>query len=165
MLRIPQADTAGMSSCYTTGSAGAPAQGETGTDRWCRCVSWIVRARAHRVVCLVLGIWLINAFDLILTILSHEQGVLVEQNPLARHMLELGVLSLILYKTGMVFIGSYPLLKFRTARITEWGTLVILLSYATLAIRWSNCYEAYAVALSANPHMVELNAEAVHVPQ
>ncbi len=154
-----------MSSCFTTGSAGVSVQPETETDWWCRCVSWVVKARAHRVVCLVLGIWLINGFDLILTLLSHEQGVLVEQNPFARHMLEQGVLSLILYKTGMVFIGSYPLLKFRTARITEWGTLVILLSYATLAIRWSDCYEAYHLALSAPPHMVELNAEAVHVPQ
>ena len=165
MLTIQYADTARMSSFFFTGSVGAAVRHETESGWWCRCIDWIVDARAHRVVCLVLGIWLFNAFDLIFTILSHQQGVLVEQNPFARHMLEQGVLSLVLYKTGMVCIGSYPLLKFRTARITEWGTLVILLTYATLAIRWSDCYEAYNIALSANPHMVELTAETIDVPQ
>ena len=164
MFMIPPADTAGMSSCFSTGSAGVPARPKTEADFWSRCVAWFVKARAHRVVCLVLGIWLINAFDLILTILSHEQGVLVEQNPFARHMLEQGVWSLILYKTGMVCIGSYPLLKFRTARIAECGALVILLSYAALAVRWSDCYDAYSVALSANPHLVELTSEAARFP-
>ena len=164
MFMIPPADTAGMSSCFSTGSAGVPARPETAADWWSRCVAWFVKARAHRVVCLVLGIWLINAFDLMLTILSHEQGVLVEQNPFARHMLEQGVWSLILYKTGMVCIGSYPLLKFRTARIAECGALVILLSYAALAVRWSDCYDAYSVALSANPHLVELTSEAARFP-
>ncbi len=154
-----------MSSCFGTGSAGVPARSEIVADWWCRCVAWVVKAHAHRVVCLVLGIWLISGFDLILTILSHEQGVLVEQNPFARHMLERGVLSLILFKTGMVCIGSYPLLKFRTVRIAECGAMVILLSYATLAVRWSDCYEAYSVALSANPHFVELTSETVYVPQ
>lgn len=165
MFMIPPADTASMSSYFSTGSVDVPARPAPVADLWRRCVAWFVKARAHRVVCLVLGIWLINAFDLILTILSHEQGVLVEQNPFARHMLEQGVLSLILYKTGMVCIGSYPLLKFRTARITECGALVILLTYATLAVHWSECYEAYSVALSANPHFVQLTSETVHVPQ
>lgn len=146
-----------MSSCLTTGSAGVPSQPEAETNWWNRYVSWVVAARSHRVMCMILGIWLINGFDLVFTILSHEQGVLVEQNPLARKMLELSVASLVLYKIGLVLIGSYPLVKFRTARITEWGTLVVLLCYATLAVRWSDCYEAYSVALSANPHLIELH--------
>ena len=57
-----------------------------------------------------------------------------------------------------------PLVKFRTARITEWGTLVVLLSYAALAVRWSDCYEAYHVALTASSHMVELHSEAPFTP-
>ena len=164
MFLIPQADTACMSSCLTTGSAGVPAQPETETNWWSGRIAWVAAARSHRVICLILGIWLINAFDLVFTILSHEQGVLVEQNPLARKMLELGVASLVLYKIGLVLIGSYPLVKFRTARITEWGTLVVFLSYATLAFRWSDCYEAYSVALSANPHLIELHSEAAYTP-
>lgn len=160
MFLIRRADTVSMSSCLTTGSAGVPARLETETNWWSRRIAWVVAARSHRVICLILGIWLINAFDLIFTILSHEQGVLVEQNPFARKMLELGVASLVLYKIGLVLIGSYPLIKFRAARITEWGTLVVFLSYATLAVRWSDCYEAYHVALSANPHLIELHSEA-----
>ncbi len=44
---------------------------------------WVAEARSHRVICLVLGIWLLNGFDLAFTILSHEQGVLHEENPVA----------------------------------------------------------------------------------
>ena len=53
-------------------------------NTWERCVHWVVGARPHRVICLVMGIWLINGFDLALTLLAHEQGLLEEQNPVAR---------------------------------------------------------------------------------
>jgi hypothetical protein len=95
---------------------------------------------------LVFGIWLLNGFDLTFTVLSHQQGVLHEENPLARHMLQYGTTSIVLYKIGLVLIGSYPLLRFRRARITELGTYVILAAYAFLAIHWATCYELYAVS-------------------
>jgi hypothetical protein len=113
--------------------------------RLARLVDWAAAARAHRVILLVLSIWLLNAFDLALTILAHQQGVLHEQNPLARGMLEGGTWAILLYKVGLVMLGSYPLLKFRGVRITELGALVVLVSYALLAIRWSNCYELYTL--------------------
>lgn len=109
-----------------------------------RLVHWLAEARSHRVICLVAGIWLLNGFDLTFTILSYEQGLLHEENPLARHMLQYGTASVILFKIGLVLIGSYPLLRFRRARITELGTYVILAAYALLALHWSACYEVYA---------------------
>ncbi len=109
-----------------------------------RFIHWVAEARSHRVVCLVLGIWLLNGFDLTFTILSHEQGVLQEENPLARYMLEYGTASMVLFKIGLVLIGSYPLLRFRRARITELGSYVILAAYAFLALHWSTCFELYA---------------------
>jgi hypothetical protein len=108
-----------------------------------RFVHWVAEARAHRIICLVLGIWVLNAFDLAFTVISHQQGMLHEENPLARHMLERGTTSIVLYKSGLVLIGSYPLLRFRTARITELGSYVILAAYAWLALRWSTCVELY----------------------
>jgi len=123
--------------------------------RSARVIEWIVEARSHRVICLVLGIWLLNGFDLAFTILSHEQGMLHEENPLARHMLAYGTLSIILYKIGMVLIGSYPLLRFRAARITELGSFVILLAYAFLAVHWSECYDLYSFTASHNIEMAE----------
>jgi len=60
--------------------------------------------------------------------------------------LQLGVPSIVLFKIGLVLIGSYPLLRFRRARVTELGTLVILVAYAMLAVHWSECYELYTLA-------------------
>lgn len=117
---------------------------------------WFVDARSHRVLCLVGGIWLLNAFDLVLTILAFQQGVLQEGNPIARYMFGLGIPSVILFKIGLVSIGSYPLLRFRTARITEMGSLVILLAYAYLAVHWSECYELYALSTVADVQLTEL---------
>jgi len=111
-----------------------------------RLIHWVAEARSHRVICLVLGIWLFNGFDLTFTVLSHQQGMLHEENPLARHMLQYGTLSIVLYKIGMVLIGSYPLLRFRRARITELGTYVILAAYAFLAVHWATCYELYTMS-------------------
>lgn len=118
-----------------------------------RVVKWAVSARAHRIICLVLGIWMLNAFDLAFTILSNEQGLLYEQNPLARHMLSNGMASIILFKLGLVLIGSYPLLRFRRARIAELAACLVFAAYVLLAIRWSMCYELYA---SVVPHHTDL---------
>ena len=131
--------------------AGAPA----GRSWSARLVHWVVEARAHRVICLVMGIWLLNGFDLAFTILSHGQGMLHEENPFARHMLAYGTASIILFKIGLVLIGSYPLLRFRAARITELGSFVILLAYAVLAVHWSECYDLYTITAAHNVEMAE----------
>jgi len=123
--------------------------------RSAQVIEWIVEARSHRVICLVLGIWLLNGFDLAFTILSHELGMLHEENPLARHMLAYGTASIILYKIGLVLLGSYPLLRFRAARITEMGSFVILLAYAILAMHWSECYDLYSFTASHNIEMAQ----------
>lgn len=110
------------------------------------------------MILLVIGIWILNAFDLVLTILSHEQGLLQEGNPIARWILSLGTPSVVLFKIGLVMIGSYPLLRFRAARITELGTLVILVAYALLAVHWSTCYDLYATTINADITYADLNA-------
>lgn len=121
-----------------------------------RMGSWVAESRAHRVICLVLGIWVLNAFDLILTVLAHSQGVLDEENPLARRLLEMGTPSIVLFKIGVVLIGTYPLLRFRRARITEMGSFVIMIAYALLAVHWRECYELYTLTMTNNIHMAEL---------
>ncbi len=119
---------------------------------------WAVDARSHRVICLVLGVWLLNGFDLTFTILSHQQGVLHEENPLARHMLQYGTTPMILFKTGLVLVGSYPLLRFRTARITEMAAFLVLVAYVLLAIRWSTCYELYTLTAPSAADLVGIEA-------
>lgn len=117
---------------------------------------WMAAARAHRVICLVLGIWLLNGFDLAFTVLSHEQGVLHEDNPVARQLLQNGPASIILFKVGLVLIGSYPLLRFRTVRIAELAATLILISYVLLAIRWSVCYDFYATTVHHTVDLAEI---------
>ena len=116
-----------------------------------------MEARSHRVVCLVVAIWLLNAFDLTLTILAQKQGVLNEGNPLARGFLQQGPLTIGLYKIGLVLIGSYPLIRFRRARITEMGALVVLVAYASLAVHWSTCYELYTLSASDGFTVAEID--------
>lgn len=155
MLQRRKADTRNMTGLSPSPVSIRALRHTSVSHWWDRALRWLVDARSHRVVCLIAGVWLINAFDLVFTVLSHQQGMLVEQNPVARQMLTYGVPSLVLYKIGLVFIGSYPLLKFRAARISEWGALIVLIVYAALAVRWSDCYHAYSAAFQNAPHYIE----------
>lgn len=146
-----------MAICPTTPLEAIPAPAASAAaTRGTRWVEWAVHSRSRRVILLVLGIWLLNGFDLALTCLAHDQGLLQEGNPVARYFLASGTYSLVLFKVGLVLIGSYPLLRFRKARITELGTLVILFAYASLAFHWRECYELYSITAENNIHMAEL---------
>lgn len=137
-----------------TGGGGTSARDDWGP----RALAWFVDARSHRVICLVAGIWLINGFDLALTIMAHQQGLLSELNPLARRLLSDGPLWITLYKVGLVLIGTYPLIRFRTTRIAEMGALCVLLAYALLAVHWNTCYELYTLSLTNNVNWAEVQA-------
>lgn len=132
---------------------------------WHRFIHWAAEARSHRVICLVLGIWLLNGFDLTFTILSHEQGMLHEENPVAKHILQYGTPSIVLFKIGMVLVGSYPLLRYRSVRITELGTYMIFAVYAFLALRWSTCFEVYADAVTGGVDLAGIQAILKAAPQ
>jgi hypothetical protein len=119
--------------------------GAGGQSAFLRFFDWVAASRAHRVICLIIGIWLINAFDLVLTLLSARDGLLVELNPVARHMLTQGSWPLVLYKIGLVLIGTYPLLRFRHTRIAELGALTCLALYAMLAVHWNDCYAVFTL--------------------
>lgn len=138
------------------------AEGPRAEEPWrARWLRWAVEARSHRVILLVFSIWLLNAFDLVFTVLAHNQGLLHEENPVARTLLDLGTPSLVLFKVGLVFIGSYPLLRFRMARITEMGTIMILVAYALLSVHWAECYELYTLTATNNIHIAEISGEDV----
>lgn len=137
-------------------AVGSPGHATLHPHWWTRLIDWVAEARSHRVLCIVAGIWLLNGFDLAFTILAYQQGLLDEQNPVARHVLEQGELPVMLYKVGLVLIGSYPLLRFRTARIAELGAIVVLVTYAFLAFRWSLCVELYSLTASGHMSLAEI---------
>ncbi len=140
---------------------GLPARPETWTTRF---VAWVAGSRAHRVICLVMGIWLLNGFDLVFTLLSHRHGLLQEQNPVARLILGSGTSSIVLFKIGLVLIGSYPLLRFRRLRLAELAAYLVLAAYVLLAIHWSTCFELYSFALPGDLDLAGLENVEITVP-
>lgn len=123
-----------------------------------RLGDWIASSRAHRVICLVMGLWLINAFDVALTVLAHQTGVLSEENPIAARLLH-SPSTLAAYKLVLVAFASTVLLVNRRkllAEITAAGMLVI---YGIVAVQWRVCYEIYA--LTFNYRLVLSDADAV----
>ena len=58
----------------------------------------------------------------------------------------------------MVLIGSYPLLRFRRARITELGAYLIFAAYIFLAVRWSICYELFTIAPTDGGNLAGMKA-------
>lgn len=118
----------------------------------------IAGSRSHRVICLVAGIWLFNAFDLILTLLAHKQGMLLEVNPVAYQVLLWGAVPIVIYKTTLVLGGSVGLLWFRSRRAAELAAIVVLAAYVLVAVRWHLCYELHMLSATANVEWSELAA-------
>lgn len=164
MCGCVRSDTHTVAFCSTSPASNLLGEQPSPRSASLRWVDWAVRARSHRVICLVAGIWMLNGFDLILTILAQEQGLLQEENPFGRYMLRYGTASVVLFKVGLVLIGSYPLLRFRTARITELAAVFILVTYAMLAVHWSHCYELYALAATCVEPTAYLSSAAFATP-
>jgi hypothetical protein len=113
-----------------------------------RAFSRIANSRAKRVVYLLLGIWVLNAFDVALTIRAQADGMLYEQNPLARRILVMGAPAILLFKVALVASATYVLYTFRRFRCAEFATALILLAYVGVAFQWQLCYDMYEVACS-----------------
>ncbi len=127
--------------------------------RWfARLVDWAVAARSHRVICLLIGLWVINAFDVTLTILAHHQGMLEESNPIARRLLLHSPYVITLYKVGLVTFASVVLLKQRTRLVAEIAAGGMLLIYTIVAIQWRLCYELYALTYAGDIRQSDIDA-------
>ena len=108
-----------------------------------RAWAWLAQSRSHRVWCLLLGLWVINAFDLAFTLMSHREGLLQEANPLAAAVLAQGSLAVCCYKVVLVIIGSSILIRYRRNWLAECTALTVLTVYVFVAMQWKTCYEVY----------------------
>ena len=120
-----------------------------------RWANWFIAARSHRVLCMLAGLWLINLFDLMLTVMAHAQGVLDESNPIARRLLPLGPQALAVFKLVLVAGASAVLIRYRKRFISEVSAALMLTVYAGVAVRWKLCYDLYTAA-SGPIHSSEL---------
>jgi hypothetical protein len=112
----------------------------------------IVAARGRRVIVLLLGLWIINAFDLALTLLATRDGVLYEENPIARALLAHSPYALAIFKVLTVTAASSVLIYYRRHRCSEWASALVATAYALVALQWKLCYEMYEITLTANVH-------------
>ena len=119
-------------------------------------LAWMGAARARRVIVLLVGVWILNAFDLALTIHAHADGMLHEGNPIARAVLPYGPAAVFLFKAGIVTAASYVLYRYRHRWCSELASAFGLFAYAGVAIQWKLCYEMYDIALSPGASCADL---------
>ena len=129
--------------------------------------SWLAKSRGHRVLCLVLGLWTVNLFDLVLTLTAHRQGLLHEANPIAAVLLSRGPQAVCLFKFCLVAAGSIILIRYRRHLSAELAAGSLLAVYALVAVQWKWCYELYVLAHTSdatNSELAEMGSWALELP-
>ena len=110
-----------------------------------------LRWRERRLFYLLLSAWVINAFDLALTLLAYQQNLLVELNPLAARVLPHGTAAVVIYKCTMLFIGTGVLWYCRRHWATEPAVWAYLVLCVGLSFWWHRLlHEAEPIWMIAN---------------
>ena len=104
--------------------------------------------RGRRICLLVTAIWIINAFDLFMTLYAHGHGLLTETNPIARYLLVQGPLALIMFKILLAGFGGCVLLWNRHHELAERMTWLAAAVNLSVVVRWTSCYEFYEVTVN-----------------
>lgn len=104
--------------------------------------------RGRRICLLVTAIWIMNAFDLSMTLYAHGHGLLTETNPITRYLLVLGPFALITFKILLAGFGGCVLLWNRHHALAEYMTWLAAAVNLSVAVRWTSCYEFYEVTLN-----------------
>lgn len=132
---------------------------------WDDVVLWLDSTRGQRVLWVLVGLWILNGFDLVVSILAHGQGVLnaaSECNPIAARVLSLGPVGLVTYKVLLVAGGTVPLLLQRKRLFVEIASTATLLVYAFVTVQWTVCFQSQEVQelLAAMHSLAELSTPA-----
>lgn len=91
--------------------------------------------RARRVILLTAFLWVLNLFDLVLTIIAHRLGGFNELNPIARQLLDCPA-SLSVFKIALVMLSTVIILAYRHVRLTEIGCWGLCGIYSGLGFVW-----------------------------
>jgi hypothetical protein len=102
--------------------------------------------RPWRVAQLIVALWVLSLADLCFTIWAHHFTPFVEENPLARALLDSqSFASLVAMKVGLTGLGAvifWCLRRYAKAELALWLLVGV---YVLLAVRWSN-YTVEAMA-------------------
>ena len=108
----------------------------------------LVSSRTRRVFLLLVGVWMLNIFDLLMTTQAAADGVLHEENPLGRMLLRAGPSALTVFKMGVLCLGTFVLFNFRRFRCAELASCLVLAVYTGVAFQWKLCYDVYEATMT-----------------
>lgn len=121
-------------------------------------VDWFVSARSHRVACFLVGLLIINAFDVMLTLAAHSQGLLDELNPIARAILGRNPYAIVPYKLALVTFPTLILYTYRDRWLSELAAGGVMCVYVVVALRWRLCYELYTMTASGEANLQDIES-------
>lgn len=91
----------------------------------------------------VLGIWMLSAFDLVMTLLAGRHGWVDELNPLAAGMVT-NTVTLSAFKLALVIPASFGLVAVRHQRAGRWALAAGLVLLGFVALRWVALFDIFA---------------------
>lgn len=94
----------------------------------------------RRFVWLLIGVWIVNCFDLELTLLAAHQRMLWELNPVVGRLLPFGPKGLTCYKFALLGFGSLVLWRYRRHRVAVIALWIVAIACVALSLVW---YELY----------------------
>lgn len=112
---------------------------------WLASLAWLSRSR--RVLLLLGGVWVLNAFDLGYTMLESTRQHFVELNPVASALLKGPDHWIVAYKAGLVIGGSSILLALRRFALAEYSCWLLFGAYCYVGGLWSRYYQELLVTL------------------
>lgn len=96
--------------------------------------------RDRRFAWLLIGVWIVNCFDLELTLLAAQQRMLWEVNPVVGNLLPFGPKALMCYKFALLTFGSLILWRYRRYRIASLALWVVAIACVILSLVWYQMY-------------------------
>jgi hypothetical protein len=116
-------------------------------------------ARTRRLVLLLVGVWIVNMFDLGFTLLAIEQRLLIEVNPVVtRLLLRHGPGALTAYKIAMLTAATAMFWHCRRSELAESGVWLVAIACVLLSVHWYQLYQ------EAEPFWTEFGLTSEIVP-
>lgn len=94
----------------------------------------------RRFVWLLIGVWVVNCFDLELTLLAAQQRMLWELNPVVGRVLPFGPKALTCYKFALLAFGSLILWRYRWHRLATIALWIVAIACIALSLAWYQLY-------------------------
>ena len=111
--------------------------------------------RTRRVLMLLAGVWALSAFDLGFTLHQAPAKYFTEMNPVAALLLDGPPVVVVVYKFGLLGVGSAILYWLRRHSIAELACWFLLTACFYVTVRWYVYYRG-VLALGAGVQLEEL---------